>query len=361
MRFDKQSNIAKKKKVTYPNLVLAFKLLDNSGLSEVDRKFVLSEMDFSKEDDVYEDTKKALVKYKSESVCSKNANSVKSECEIKVEESAMITNSADGIGGLEKALVAAGWSKPRYNSTPDRGNSGWNGHGRSNDGRFNSSYNKYPSKNNDAGQHQQYGKNPKKNGEHLRCFTCDSIFHIRNQCPHRQEYNRNNNNNTLNNTMLTEVTTLANKAAACAKGDINKAFCATEDVILYTGNNKDEQSTLCQESVKCALLDSTCTSNVCGSGWLDTLLATFDSEQTGLIEVKKGWTKFKFGGGEFLASMKSVTFPCVIAGHMCKITTDVVNSSIPLLISVGSMKKLHMLWDLAKDRAHILGCWTELI
>ena len=61
MRFDKQSNIAKKKNVKYPNLVLAFKLLDNSGLSEVDRKLVLSEMDFTKENEVYEDTKKVCL------------------------------------------------------------------------------------------------------------------------------------------------------------------------------------------------------------------------------------------------------------------------------------------------------------
>ena len=47
LRLDKQSNIAKKKKVTYPNLVLALKLLDNCILNDVDRKLVLSEMDFS--------------------------------------------------------------------------------------------------------------------------------------------------------------------------------------------------------------------------------------------------------------------------------------------------------------------------
>ena len=60
-------------------------------------------------------------------------------------------------------------------------------------------------------------------------------------------------------------------------------------------------------------------------------------------------------------SMKLVTFPCIIARHECNITTDVVNSSIPPLLSVGSMKKLQMLWDLAKGEARILGRWTDLI
>ena len=187
MRFDKQSNIAKKKNVKYPNLVLAFKLLDNSGLSEVDRKLVLSEMDFTKENEVYDDTKKALLKYKSEGVCSRNANSIKSEYQIKLEESAMIAKSADDIEGLEMALVAAGWSKPRSSSNPDSGssrwNSSWNSRGRGNGGRFNGSYTKYNSKNKNMSQDQQSGRNPKKNGEYLRCFSCDSIFHMKHQCP----------------------------------------------------------------------------------------------------------------------------------------------------------------------------------
>ena len=91
----------------YPNLVLAFTLLDNFGLSEVDRKFVLAEMDFSKDDQIYEDTENILLKYIS--VCSKNANNIKSEYQIKVEESAINKNSADCIGVLEKALIECCW------------------------------------------------------------------------------------------------------------------------------------------------------------------------------------------------------------------------------------------------------------
>ena len=41
----------------------------------------------------------------------------KSEFEIKTEETAMVTKSS----GLEEALVAAGWHKPRSNSNPERG------------------------------------------------------------------------------------------------------------------------------------------------------------------------------------------------------------------------------------------------
>ena len=122
LRFDKQSNIAKKKKVTYPNLVLALKLLDNCRLNDVDRKLVLSEMDFSK-DDVYDKTKSALVKYKSKNVCSgvayigQPSPNIKPDTGIKTENAFM---AQQGFG-FEEALVAAGWQKPRSNSNPERG------------------------------------------------------------------------------------------------------------------------------------------------------------------------------------------------------------------------------------------------
>ena len=45
----------------------------------------------------------------------------------------------------------------------------------------------------------------------------------------------------------------------------------------------------------------------------------------------------------------------------CRITTDVVESSIPLLLSIHSMKKLEMVWDVANGKAQILGKWTELL
>ena len=340
MRFDKQSNIAKKKKVTYPNLVLAFKLLDNCLLTEVDRKLVLSEMDFTKEDEVYERTKKALLKYKSNNVCSKTTE-VKPESEIKTEE-VMITRQPFGIVGLEleQALVAAGWQRPRSSSNPERGRGAKRFQGRRH-------YH-------DQSINRTQGKNPfGRDGIQLKCFKCQSTQHMKDQCPKRDTRNPDN-------AFISQMVTLSDRANHL---DLNneEALCAVENIVLYAGNNKYELRTFCQESVNCGILDSACTSNVCGSEWLQTLIASFSREECDLIIIEKGVKRFKFGGDEILQSKMSVTFYCSIVGIECKITTDVVESSIPLLLSIHSMEKLEMIWDVAKGKAQILGKWTELI
>ena len=233
LRFDKQSNIAKKKQVTYPNLVLALKLLDNCMLSDVDRKLVLSEMDFT-QTDVYDKTKGALVKYKSNTVCSNNANNMnfKSEFEIKTEETAMVTKSS----GLEEALVAAGWHKPRSNSNPERG--GYRRH----QNRRNDMGPPFSGKRNNDFQGNQFsGKNPIKNGEQKRCFICESTHHMRDQCPHRvpnlnnnNKNNKNNNNDRYDRAYTTDAITLSDRTIALARNDEENAYSAVDSAVLYT-------------------------------------------------------------------------------------------------------------------------------
>ena len=345
MRFDKQSNIAKKKKVVYPPLVLAFKLLDNSGLSEVDRKLVLSEMILTN-DDAYDSTKKALVKYKSESVCSKNSSDSTRQPPIKLEtENSSVLLSEE----QEQALMAQGWSRPRSFSSPwgrGRGGGGYRG---GYQGGFN--------------RNQTGRKNPKdrNTGEQLRCYVCDSTYHMRDKCPHKDEEKPVEDKRRNDRALVAEVVTLAEKAAG-KNGAASLTYFVNdkpEDVILYSGDNQGDFALLCKESVNVGLLDTGCTSNVCGSEWLNTIKAQLDKLWKSTEAA--GTKTFKFGGDEILKSERRVTFQCNIAGTDMEITTDVVSSSIPLLISMGTMQHLELLWDLKNAKARILGKWTNLL
>ena len=65
--------------------------------------------------------------------------------------------------------------------------------------------------------------------------------------------------------------------------------------------------------------------------------------------------RFRFGGGEVLRSKGLYKIPAVMAGKHVEIKTDVVLSDIPLLLSLGSMKKAGILLDTATDTAEVLG------
>ena len=348
MRFDKQSNIAKKKKVAYPQLVLAFKLLDNSGLTEVDRKLVLSDMVLT-DKEAYETTKKALIKYKSDSVCSRNANDNTSKEAIKVESENMVLISQV----QEEALMAAGWARPRSNTLPPRGGrGGFRG--------------RYGGGGGQRGNWGKSGKNPKNaDGEFLRCYTCESTYHMRNQCPHNvEDKDRGNGDNRRNDKAFVAEVTLADQAANHSQNKHERAYVASvrdeyDDVILYSGNNKDDFALLCKESVNLGLLDTGCTSNVCGVEWIETIKAQHGDRWK--ANEGAGDKSFKFGGDEILKSQRRISFECNIAGNNLIITTDVVNSSIPLLMSTGTMKRLELLWDIKEDRARILGKWINLV
>ena len=117
------------------------------------------------------------------------------------------------------------------------------------------------------------------------------------------------------------------------------------------------QPNLCMNA---AVLDSACSSTVAGENWINCYLDTLTDDEQRLVKKRPSSTVFRFGGGERLQSNGRVTFPCHLAGKSCEITTDVVQSDIPLLLSKDAMKKAEMKLDLVHDQAEIFGKDVEL-
>lgn len=64
---------------------------------------------------------------------------------------------------------------------------------------------------------------------------------------------------------------------------------------------------------------------------------------------------YKFGDGNKLKSIYTVTLPCVIANVEVSIVTDVVDSDIPLLLSKNSMKRARTCLNFENDTVTMLG------
>ena len=94
--------------------------------------------------------------------------------------------------------------------------------------------------------------NPKgRDGNPLTCHGCGFYRHFLEACPHSYK--------NANRTQKVNVTD-------------STAESATENVVLFTGYNKSEIGQLGEETINCAVLDTACTSAVCGTRWLQCFL-----------------------------------------------------------------------------------------
>ena len=175
-------------------------------------------------------------------------------------------------------------------------------------------------------------------GNVLTCAACGSFRHLLADCPDSWEN--------------------LEKACVCEEVKDTEEIHDTSkeiDVILYTGDKKDQIAELGKESRNSMVLDSACTHSVCGQPWMDCYLDSLQDSVRIEVERKPGVKRYRFGGGEILKSNALVRIPAEVAGRRFTIETDVVDSQIPLLWSLGDMKKAKVKLDLANDVAEVFG------
>jgi len=104
----------------------------------------------------------------------------------------------------------------------------------------------------------------------------------------------------------------------------------------------------------CLILDSACSSTLCGQKWLDSYL-DYLGEMKNEVEYKASEKSFIFGGGKPVKSTSCCRLPAVLAGKMIEIDVDVVPNDLPLIFSLGDMKKAQLKLDFTSDTAEIFG------
>ena len=125
--------------------------------------------------------------------------------------------------------------------------------------------------------------------------------------------------------------------------------------MLFTGYNTEEVRRLGIDACNCAVLDSACSSTVCGDNWVNSYIESLDKNDKAKVNQSAGEKVFKFGGGTCLKSKGEYSLPAVIAGKEVTIKIDVVESDISLLLSRAAMKKAALKLDLETDIAAIMG------
>ena len=131
-------------------------------------------------------------------------------------------------------------------------------------------------------------------------------------------------------------------------------------MVLFTGYKRSEIERLGEEAINCAVLDAACTSTVCGTRWMQCFLDGFSERDRENVTTSEGHKVFKFGGGEQLKSQMSCQLPGRIAGKDIIIEVDVVDSAIPTLLSLKSLKKAKAKLNLERDTEQLFGTEVPL-
>ena len=307
--FDKRAKVLNKFKIEIPKSILAFILLDNASLDINQKQIVLTAVSFEKPDEMFENMKAALTKFfgSQEAVFLsqklENTSISKSEGAVTVKtenaESALVTEEAN--------ITERG--RPRWY---DRGN-------------------RYRGRIRGRGD----WRNPERSEYTRKCYVCGSVMHIASTCPHNVYLNQSEKEKEN-------------------KSDKDKeAYCM--DVL----SNTSAGNTLL-ESFNYGVLDSACSSTVCGIDWYKTFLDSMEPVQLSSVEEEESDTKFRFGDGVIYPSIKRAYLPISIVGLKRRILVDVVECGIPLLISKNTLSRCDAIINFKTDMAQILGRGVKL-
>ena len=179
------------------------------------------------------------------------------------------------------------------------------------------------------------GKNPlDRDGLPTRCSFCQSINHWAPQCPDRPPL-RNEHS-----TLLTE-----------------------NEIVLHQNNSNDphELQSLVAETWSSALLDCGASKTVCGNEWFEQYKQILPPDTVNQISISPSSHVYRFGDGRKLTATKNALIPATIGDTQLTISTDIVDSDIPLLLSRSSMKKANMKLNFEDDTIAAFGNDIPLI
>ena len=328
--YDAKYRKIEKKKMTLPPEILAFKLLRKACITKEEKLLVLTGMNYENKKTLYEEAKKSLKKFKGDSQAGSSSGAIRVEPTFLSanEEALLASGYTKGMGrhkptGGERDETWKNWRSAKsssrtreYQRTGTRRQTGREGYQRTESG----------SRVSQPSVRDRKNINPTgPDGRTLTCKSCGSYRHLLPACPDSWE----------------------NMAK------INLA--EEEHAVLFTGYNNEEVLRLGIDAQNCAVLDSACSSTVCGDKWIKNYIQSLDPSDKNKIKRIDGQRVFKFGGGTCLKSTGEYSLPAVIAGNDVTIKTDVVESDIPLLLSRTAMKKAAIKMDLENDTANIMG------
>ncbi len=311
--------------------VLACMLIRRSGITGHELQYVMTDLDLNNPDDLYAQAKKALRKFKGESVL---VNSTVNSSVNDVQHKGLFSDSSGSVALTSEAEAEVYWTQRGGNSA--RGYRRGQGHryskrGSGNPSQGNPQYGSFRRRSTETKEYEGQLNPRNRYGELLKCNYCGSFRHLVASCPE-------NSHRSAGDVNITE-----------------KQGQEEEIQVLFTGDNSVLLNELTIEAANHVILDSACNKTVCGKDWLDHYIKCLPEDSRCDVVFQTSGQKFKFGGGENLLSLGKYRVPAWLADKKVYIDTEVVDSHIPMLMSLSAMKQAGIILDTRRDVATVLG------
>ena len=112
-----------------------------------------------------------------------------------------------------------------------------------------------------------------------------------------------------------------------------------ENELVLVSHDENELCLLIEEAGCRGVLDSGCSRSVAGLAWIRNYTELVSPTYSDELKLLPSSKIYQFGGGEKRNSKGQLTLPVVIGNTKIKLTIEVVDAPIPLLIGSNSMEK----------------------
>ena len=365
---------AKKKGLTdLPPEYLTFMLFENSTLEIKDQRLAMVEVDFSDKAQMFEKSKKNLLKL---------FGGIKSLTE---EDQDTIRVVDENSTYFNKGYNARG-------NTPYKGGSFNRFKGASGQQRFTPPQARISGTASGGGSNPRILStklNPQKFGKPMECHQCGARTHLMSACPELNGWTFMNYPREEAEAMLAAMATehhtgihnqgtlddyhevqnekdmfdhVAQATAALQDDECtNSSFFNTFHVLFSENDRKSFDIGALKGTMNKIILDTGCIRTVTGKSWMNHLIASMNSESRKLIKISKSNNGFKFGVGEPQQSLGKYIVPIKLGNTNFMLTTDVITTDIPCLLSKEAMKKSNMVIDMADNSVQMFQQTVKMV
>ena len=395
--FSSRVNRLQNKGVNINSEILAFELIERAVITSVEEKLVVTGLDFSKKEEMYDDAKTSLKKFLRETT----RNSDDSECAIKIQPVNETTHDVEYNSVHQKKKENNTYQNNRgrnyqqeglgnFNNSYQPNNENLRSHQNYQHGNFPASYRgrNYDRNYRDESYNLNYQSrrfNPRdRNGQVMVCHRCGSNRHFLRFCPKNEnnfitvygdeESNKTPSFNSENPVLMLDKNykyknrrfnprDRNGQVMLCYRCGSNRHFircCLKKQngfVTVYEGEESDKtlffnrenpvlmpsqknMTALSKEARGCAVIDTGCYSTVAGEDWFkDFINNHLTIEERNKIVKRKGKRLFRFGTGKTVKSIAEVVMPVCIAGMRISLVADIIKYDVPLLLSMASIKR----------------------